>query len=296
MKIYFYLFILWVCTGCLRLDDNLFNKKQLGAYALEQYDGEQDFKLDGSYAIAADKITLFTLKSQLPEESKATMLRAVYIGDTAKIKTDTVILYCHGNKWHMDFYWQRAKLLAHAGGKHRYGVLMLDYRGYGMSEGKSTEKSLYHDVDVAMQWLKARGLRDERLIGYGFSLGAFPLCELSAQPRSMRPSALIFEAPYANASAMVADASGIALPSSYVTNLEIDNAEKIKNVYQPLLWIHGSEDHYCKLETQGQVVFDHHPGAKESFIIPGADHDNVPLLAGFESYLTRLASFIQNPH
>ena len=35
----------------------------------------------------------------------------------------------------MDFYWQRAKLLANVGGKNRFGVMYLDYRGYGLSEG-----------------------------------------------------------------------------------------------------------------------------------------------------------------
>lgn len=286
---------LLVLSSCLKLDNNLFNTQKLDAYQLDNYRGEQDFILDESYKIPENKIMLFSLKSQTADENKASTIYAVYIGDTARIKTDTIILYCHGNKWHMDFYWQRAKLLANVGGKNHYGVLMFDYRGYGMSEGQSTEATLYQDVDVAMQWLKAQGLDDKRLIVYGFSLGAFPSVELCAKPRSMRPYKMILEAPYANSTAMTADASGIALPASYVTKLEIDNAAKIKSATQDLLWLHGADDHYCKLETQGQVVYDNHSGNKEKAIIPGADHESVPLLFGFEAYTTRLDAFIKKP-
>lgn len=295
-KTILHIIVALLCCSCLRLDNNLFNKKELLAYELELYTGAQDFVLDSGYAISPDKITLFSLKSQLPEEQKASTIYAVYLGDTATIKSDTVILYCHGNRWHMDFYWQRAKLIAHTGGKNHYGVLMLDYRGYGMSEGTSSEATLYQDVDVAMQWLKSKGLVNNRLVIYGFSMGTFPSCELCAYPRSMQPFKIILEAPYANSAAMVADASGIALPSSYVTNLEINNAEKMKQVQQPLLWIHGTADHYCKLETQGLVVYDNHKGKyKEKEIVSGAEHGNVPLIYGFKSYTNTLDAFIKKP-
>lgn len=290
-----YIGIAILSSSCLRLDSNLFNTKAIAAYEWDSYKGEQDFILYESYKIPADKMFPFTLKSQMPSEGKASTLYAVYVGDTSRIKTDTVILYCHGNKWHMDYYWQRAKLLAHVGGKNRYGVLMLDYRGYGMSEGKSTEASLYHDVDVAMQWLKDKGLEGQRLVVYGFSMGTFPACELAARPRSLRPHKLIFEAPYASAAAMVGDASGLALPSSYVTDLKIDNAAKIKSISQPLLWLHGSQDHYCKLETQGQIVYDNHKGEKYKVIVEGADHDNVPSVYGLTNYIQALETFIKKP-
>lgn len=295
LRIIIYIGIALFSVSCLRLDGNLFNTKVLTSYEWDNYKGEQDFVLDDSYKIPADKMFPFTLKSQMSSESKASTLYAVYIGDTARIKTDTVILYCHGNKWHMDYYWQRAKLLAHVGGKNRYGVLMLDYRGYGMSEGKSTEASLYHDVDMALLWLKDRGLEGQRLVMYGFSMGTFPACELAAKPRSLSPHKLIFEAPYASAAAMVGDASGVALPSSYVTDLKIDNAEKIKIVTQSLLWLHGSQDHYCQLETQGQIVYDNHKGEKYKLIAEGADHDYVPLVLGFDNYIKALEAFMKRP-
>jgi pimeloyl-ACP methyl ester carboxylesterase len=205
-----------------------------------------------------------------------------------------VILYCHGNKWHMDFYWQREKLLAHVGGKHHYGVLMMDYRGYGLSDGEPTEEGMYTDVDAAMQWLKWSGLASQRLIIYGFSVGSAPACELTANPRSMTPSKIILEAPFANAATMVQDASQLAMPSSFLTNLKIDNSEEIKKVSQPFMWIHGIDDKFLNINTHGQVVYNNYHGTyREAHKVTGADHGDVPVKYGFASYLSDIYAFIK---
>src|SRR5688500_4250039 len=109
-------------TGC-RADDFLFNpnENKIDQYELNNYTGEVDFKLDASYNIPQNLITLFPIISQGPDESSGTKIYAVYIGDMARIATDTVIMYCHGNKDHMDFYWPRAQLLANTLSKNRYG-------------------------------------------------------------------------------------------------------------------------------------------------------------------------------
>ena len=142
MHIQNYLVLIFITTlgfmlsSCFRLDDNLYNiRDKITAYNLDNYTGEQDFVLDASYDIPANRINIFTINSTIPVTSNTATIYAIYIGDINTINTDTVIMYCHGNKWHMDFYWQRAKLLAHAGGKNNYGVLMVDYRGYGLSSG-----------------------------------------------------------------------------------------------------------------------------------------------------------------
>lgn len=280
-------------SSCLRLDDNLYNlSDKITEYKWDNYQGTQDFRLDASYDIADSMFYHFKISSG----SQGYQLHALYLGDTSRIATDTVILYCHGNKWHMDFYWQRAKLLAHTGGKHRYGVMMFDYRGYGLSEGKPTESGLYEDADAALAWLKSRGLTSSRLVMYGFSMGSAPATELTAYPRSIKPFKLILEAPFASAAVMAADASGLSLPGSYVTNLKINNADRIRDVMQPLCWIHGENDNFLGIKTHGEVVFKNHGGAyKEAHRIPGADHGEVPVYFGFGSYIKTLEQFITKP-
>jgi pimeloyl-ACP methyl ester carboxylesterase len=281
-------------SSCLRLDSNFYNlSDKITEYKWDDYPGDVDFKLDASYHIEDSMMHLFTLDSKGAEDKKSYKIYALYIGEIKNIATDTVILYCHGNKWHMDFYWPRAKLLANVGGKHRYGVLMLDYRGYGLSDGPPTEEGLYNDVDAAITWLKQNGLSKDRFIMYGFSLGSAPATELTGNPRSLTPHKLILEAPMASLDVMSADGAGLNVPGSYVSNLKIDNAEEIKKVKQDLMWIHGVNDLFLSIKTHGEVVYKNHGGIyKEAHRINGADHGEVPAAWGFKDYSEAVEKFI----
>lgn len=280
--------------SCQRLDSNLYNlTDDITEYKLDNYTGEQDFILDASYTIPDSLITKFTLESKGIGETESTTIQAIYIGDISQIATDTVIMYCHGNKWHMDFYWQRAKLLANTGGKNRFGVLMIDFRGFGLSEGEPTEEGLFADTDAALAWLQDHGLTNDRLVIYGFSLGSAPATKLCAEPRTMKPSKLILEAPFGSAAIMAADGSQLNMPGSYFTNLQINNAELIKNVQQPFCWIHGTADNFLGYETHGLVVYNNYNGPyKEMHPVEGADHGEVPAKMGFVTYNTVLTNFI----
>ncbi|MBI2721662.1 MAG: alpha/beta hydrolase [Bacteroidetes bacterium] len=297
MKNIYFLFII-LLASCAKLDNNLYNNdNKIKEYKFDDYTGEQDFVLDGTYTISSGLITLFTLSSQPIEgETNPTDIKAIYIGDISKINTDTVILYCHGNKGHIDFYWQRAKLLAHVNGKNKHGVLMMDYRGYGLSKGKPTEKGMYADVSASMLWLKNNGLSNNRLIIYGFSLGTASACELSANAAPMIPSKIILEAPFASVAVMVHDASQLNMPAEYFTDLKIDNAEEIKKCQQPLLWMHGKADNFLNYKTHGEVVYKNYNGIyKENFLVEGADHGEVPRKMGYEKYLKVIGDFIRKP-
>ena len=282
-------------TSCLRLDDNLFNpgSTKITEYKLDYYSGETDFRLDVSYQIPDSLIHIFQLSSQAADESNATNIYAIYIGNIDSISSDTVIMYCHGNRDHMDFYWERAKLLANTKNKNRFGIMMIDYRGYGLSDGKPTEKGLYADVDAALKWLKNKGLTNDRLIMYGFSLGSAPATKLSAGNYSMNPAKLLLEAPFASAEVMVQDASGLAMPGTFFTDLEINNAEEIKKVQQPFFWIHGEADDFLNIDTHGAIVYSHYNGIyKEAHRIADAGHGNIPHTFGFQNYLNSVGNFI----
>ncbi len=280
-------------TGCFDLDDNLYNPSKISEYKLDDYDGDTDFHLDLSYRIPDSLVHIFTLSSQAGAESSATTIYAIYIGSISRIATDTVIMYCHGNKDHMDGYWTRAELLANTKSKNRFGVLMIDYRGYGMSEGEPSENGLYADVDAALKWLKSNGLSDSRLIMYGYSMGTAPATKLSSENFSMKPSKLILEAPFASAETMIQDASGLDLPGEFMTTLSINNGEVIRSVNQPFFWIHGEADDFLNIDTHGQVVFNNYSGSySEGHRIPGADHNSIQTTMGFQEYMNKVGDFI----
>jgi pimeloyl-ACP methyl ester carboxylesterase len=281
-------------SGCLRLDDTIYDLTAVEEYMLDNYQGDVDFYLDASYSIPDSLVHIFTLPSQKEDEASPTTIYAVYIGDISRIATDTVIMYCHGNKDHMDFYWPRAKLLANTGWKNRFGVLMIDYRGYGKSDGTPTEEGLFSDVNAALLWLKNNGLTDERLVIYGFSMGSAPATKLTAEPRNMTPAKIMLEAPFSNAEMMVQDASGLALPGLVVTDLKLNNGELIKKVQQPFFWIHGIDDEFLNIDTHGEVVYANYQGIyKEAHRIPGAGHSTIQTTMGFENYLEAVLGFIE---
>lgn len=292
MRIAIILVVAFSVFSCLRLDSNLFNPTKTDRYLFNDYaEGELQEYMNDSTDIADSLIYQFTLQSD--NNGDVAKIYAVYIGDINRIASDTVIMYCHGNAANMDKYWNRAELLANIGHKNRFGVLMIDYRGYGMSEGSPSESGLYADVNTALSWLKNNGLTDDRLIMYGFSLGTAPATELTASPTVMRPSKLILEAPFASAAKMSQDASLISMPSGYFTDLKIDNAEEIKKVQQPFLWLHGVNDSFLKIE-HGELVAKNYNGVyKSENRIAGGAHSDVPGKMGLRNYMEMLKNFIE---
>jgi pimeloyl-ACP methyl ester carboxylesterase len=289
------LFIALTALACRkRLDGFLFNPSQIESYQLDAYQGELTLDLAGEFGVPDSMIHHLEWNVEL-EEGSAKM-SAIYVGDLASIATDTVILYCHGNKDHMDFYWPRQKLYAHAGGLGRYGVLMFDYPSFGLSEGKSSEANMYRTTARAIEWLQTQGLQNERFVIFGFSLGSAAACEVAAHPAeyALSPSKLILEAPFASAEVMIQDAGLLSMPGSFLVDLLIDNATEIKKINIPLLWIHGEDDSFLTVKSHGQPVYDNKTtGYKEAYLVPGGEHETTPFVAGYQNYIDRISTFIQ---
>lgn len=296
-------FVVLLIGGCARLDANLFDPQPLSEYKWEDYAGKRELTVPDTLLVDPAKITQLSLDSGSP--GNTVKIAGVFIGDTDRLSNSDyrVILYSHGNKKHLDYYWNRIKLLANVGGKNNYGVMAVDYRGYGMSEGEPSEEGLYEDVDAAMQWLSDKGLSEDRLYLYGYSLGTAPTVELATKPRTLKPAKVILESPFASSAVMVQGAAILDLPSSFVTNVKINNAEKVKNMSQPLLWFHGTDDSFLSISAHGELVFANHPGIENSdkFAqrIAGAEHNNVPQViadqqGGFQTYLDIISTFLQS--
>ncbi len=295
MKYLILLFIPVLFSACLRLDSNLFNNgEKISSYQWDDFQGEREInELPSRFQIPPNQLTELQLLSD--DNGDKALIRAVFLGNPDSISADTVILYCHGNKNHMDLYWNRAKLLSWTGKQGRFGVLMLDYRGYGLSEGNPSESGLYADVIACMKWLKEKGLKNGNLILYGYSLGSAPATKLAVDNPVMPVSKLILEAPFASAQAMVEDAAKLSLPSSYFCNLTINNDEQIKGLKIPFCLLHGKDDDFLRFEAHGKRVFEacpEQPG-KQLHLIPGAVHNNIPAVMGFEEYSRRILEFLQ---
>jgi pimeloyl-ACP methyl ester carboxylesterase len=276
-----------------RLDSFLFNPSKIDSYQLDNYNGGKTLDLSGQYSVPQSIIHF--VEFPITDNGKTIQIKGIYVGDTATISQDTVILYCHGNKDHMDFYWPRQKLYANSGGLGRYGVLMFDYPGFGLTEGTTTETNMYESTRAALQWLKDEGLTGERLVMIGFSLGSAPVCEVAgnASDYPLQPSKIVLEAPFASAEIMIQDAALLSMPGSFLVDLKIDNATEIKKVNVPLLWIHGTSDSFLSMSSHGQLVYDNKSGSKEAVKVEGGEHETTPFVMGYQIYIDKITQFIQ---
>lgn len=288
--------VLLALTSCkkLTLDSFAFPSEALEVYEYENYTGGWNLGLPES-ALAEDsnytQVMIGSYDSVLLEKN---WIFGLYIGDVSTIWQDTVILYFHGQSKHMDHYFERASLLANVGGKYNYGVFMIDYRGYGMSTGKSTEQGLIEDANAAIKWLKSYGGKGDQTICYGYSLGAIPAIDRAAYHNDFKFDKLIVESPIASVEHLVESSTLINVSSGFMTTLEFPNAEKIKDVDMPLLWFHGVEDDYTAIQN-GELIYENHGNSSKTAVrVEGGGHSDVPSVMGLQNYLQEVLSFIRN--
>ncbi len=276
-------------TSCLDLSGLLYNPSTLEEYKYDEFDPENN--IDSKYDVLDGEINEFTVESDL--DGDIATIYGAYIGDLSTIDEDTVILYCHGNAAHMDLYFQRTKLLYNANGKSRYGILTFDYRGFGRSESVPTEDGIVADTRAMIQWLKEQGLTGDRLIVYGFSLGSIAAVAACKQDLGLRPDKLMLEAPIGSIDAMAEDGSGLSIQASLFASLKTNHIEDIKEIEQPLYWIHGESDDFLAMLTHGRPIFLNHEGAfKTSELVPTGNHGDTPFKLGIEEYITSISNFI----
>jgi pimeloyl-ACP methyl ester carboxylesterase len=124
-------------------------------------------------------------------------------------------------------------------------------------------------------------------------LGCIPVIQHAAFKTDFVPAKIILEAPLASVEGLAQNSTLINIDPKFMSTLEFNNAENIKNVTMPLLWMHGIEDDYIEI-SNGQLIYDNHNGEfKEAQKIPGAGHSSVPETIGYAKYLTILESFLE---
>ncbi|MCH8274019.1 MAG: alpha/beta hydrolase [Armatimonadetes bacterium] len=148
---------------------------------------------------------------------------------------EITILFLHGNAGNIthrfDWMTQLAALPAN--------VFLIDYRGYGKSEGKPTEEGLYRDADAAYRYLtQDRGVPPERIVVYGKSLGSAPACHLASR---FECGGLILQSAFTNARDMAREIMSL-FPAYKLIRTRFDNEEKIARITSPILIIHARDD------------------------------------------------------
>ncbi|ACK72584.1 phospholipase/carboxylesterase [Gloeothece citriformis PCC 7424] len=206
----------------------------------------------------------------------------------SKSSSKDVLLYLHGNGVNI------GANLGPVEKFHQMGmdVLIIDYRGYGRSEGKfPSESEVYRDAQAAWDYLVLeREIAPENIFIFGHSLGGAVAIDLAV--RKPNAAGVIVESSFTSM-ADVVDHQGIYrfLPAQLLLHQRFDTRSKLRLLRVPLLLIHGTEDRTIP-PAMSQVLFDLADVPKQLCFIPLAGHNNVATVGG-ETYLQAVESFRQ---
>jgi len=190
-----------------------------------------------------------------------------------------VTLYLHGNAGNLTHRFLPIREITAAGSS----VLMLEYRGYGKSEGSPSEHGLYADADAAYLYLRNHGYSARHIILQGESLGTAVAVDLASRKEC---AGVVLEAAFTSGG----DAANTVLPIiGPLVFRGFDSKSKIANIRAPLLFFHGNHDEIIPLKL-GRSLFETTPEPKWFIEIPGAGHNDLVETAG-ATYRERLHEF-----
>lgn len=196
----------------------------------------------------------------------------------------TTLLWFHGNGGNISHRARGARMLHD---KVKADIFMIDYRGYGRSEGTVSEAGTYEDARAALKYLRSRADIDpKRIVFFGQSLGSAVAADLAGREDCL---AVILEAPFASIREM-AKAIYPFLPLGPLIKTRYDVVEKVKKIKAPLLVVHGERDDIVPFE-QGKKVFEAATGTKKFQALPGAHHNDTFEVGG-DAYFDAIKNFI----
>ena len=206
---------------------------------------------------------------------------------------DHTLLWFHGNAGNISY---RVDNLLLFNKRLDLNTLIIDYRGYGRSEGSPSERGMYMDAEAAVEYLRsAYKVQDDKLIFFGRSLGCAVAVEMATRHQA---KGVILESPFTSieAIAKIARPKPFAfLPLHHVVmwllSSRFDSLSKMQSLQTPLMILHGSNDDVIGIDMAHEL-FDAANDPKRFYTIEGAGHNDTYLTGG-ENYFDALREFIE---
>lgn len=190
-------------------------------------------------------------------------ISAIYLSNPEAAYT---LLYMHGNAEDLGDIWSLLKRL-HSWG---FSVFAYDYRGYGTSDGRPSERNAYQDANAAYQYLTQKlKAPAQQIIVYGRSVGGGSATELATR----HPVAgLILESTFTSAFRVV-------VPFPLLPFDKFSNLDKLQKVRCPVLVMHGQADQIVPFQ-HGQKLYEAAPEPKAFLWVAEAGHNDFTRVAG----------------
>jgi len=232
----------------------------------------------------------------VPEDARTHTLRfALADGTTiggrlhAAEPESPLVLFFHGNGEIASDYDDLAPLYRRLG----LSLLVVDYRGYGISTGLPSAGALIADAlavaGLAPALVAGHGLTPGRWLVMGRSLGSAAALAVAAEG-SGKPAlaGLVIESGFANTLPLVERLGGFRIQGADEARDGFGNLARIARVTVPTLVIHGEDDWIIPIEDGRQLYQASGAADKRLLPIRGAGHNDL-MMVGADAYFPAIA-------
>ncbi len=179
--------------------------------------------------------------------------------------SDLTVLFCHGNGGNMTHRLDSINIFYNLG----LSCFIFDYRGYGSSEGKTSEEGTYLDAKAAYEWLtKEKKISPDDIIIFGRSLGGSIAAQLAAK---VEARALIVESAFTSY-VDIGRKFYPYMPVRWFASFSYRTIDYIKDVHYPVMIIHSRSDDVVPFEF-GLELYEVANEPKEFVEIFGSHND-----------------------
>lgn len=164
------------------------------------------------------------------------------------------VLFCHGNAGNMSHRLHTLQLL------HELGLncLIVDYRGYGQSPGKPTERGTLLDIRAGWDWLvEEKGVSPEQIILFGRSLGGSIAATIAEE---VDPGGVILESTF-TCFVDIGKYYYPWLPVQWFVKFEYNTLDAVKKMKCPVFIVHSPDDEIVPYQF-GQKLYEAAPEPK----------------------------------
>ncbi|WP_142783993.1 alpha/beta hydrolase [Changchengzhania lutea] len=198
-----------------------------------------------------------------------------------KVESKGIVLYLKGNSKSIKGWGKFAVDFT----RHGYNVLMVDYRGFGKSTGRRSQKAIKRDLQEIYNKIKER-TSENRIILYGRSLGSGFAAKLASMNN---PKMLVLDAPYYSLTKVTARYAPF-MPLSLLIKYPLPTYKWLKYVQCPIHIIHGTHDNLIPYKTSVKLS-QVNPKRTTLHTVIGGGHKN---LNNFESYHKMIFEILHN--
>ncbi len=193
------------------------------------------------------------------------------------------LLFSHGNAGNISHRIEKILILKSLD----FNIFIFDYRGYGKSGGRPSEKGLYRDIEASYDYLiSKKRISPDSIILYGESLGGAVAIDLALREKV---KAIITESTFTS----TADVAKTVYPlfPTYFISSRFDSLKKIKDIEIPKLIMHSKNDDIIPF-SHSLRLYNNAPEPKKHIELKG-DHNN-SYMDSKDRFVSGLREFIDS--